>query len=132
MKQYLIFTALITYFSALTFGIGVSSVFVFVPTLFLGLIGLRFLSAWEERGIFFSSVGLLLTLTVTIFVLQFLWVKLIGVGQVGFGSSLKISGTNITAAGFWYLASMASRTALFITVIAVISRHLKFSKEFKR
>jgi hypothetical protein len=104
---------------------------VSAPLIFFGLLSLAILKSWSRKGVVFASVAIFLLLTVTIFTFQFAWVKFAGVGQVGYGSTLRISGSIITADGYWFLFSMASKTALFVTVIAVISNYLKFTGSAK-
>lgn len=127
MREYIIFCILFIYFSILTVGINLASILVSVPMLFFGLISLAIFRTWSRKGVGLASVGIFLLLTAAIFVFQFAWVKLVGAGQIGYGSALRISGSTITSDGYWFLFSMASKTALFITVILVISNYLKFT-----
>ena len=128
MREYIYFSILFTYFSIMTVGIGVASVIVFVPSFVLGLFCLPVLTAWGGRGVGFAAVSVFFVLALVIFFLQFLWVKLIRVGQVGYDAELKILDSTITASGYFLLFTMASRIALFITIIAIISKYLEFNE----
>ena len=110
MREYIIFCILFIYFSIMIVGINLASILVSVPMLFVGLIAIAIFKTWSRKGVWFASVGILLLSTAAIFVFQFAWVKFVGVGQVGYGSALRISGSTITTDGYWFLFSMASKT----------------------
>ena len=127
MREYIIFCILFVYFSIMIVGFNLASILVSAPMLFVGIIVLAIFRTWSRKGVFFASVGIFLLSTAAIFAFQIAWVKFVGVGQVGYGSALRISGSTITTDGYRFLFSMASKTALFVTVIVVISNHLKFT-----
>lgn len=98
MREYIIFCILFIYFSILIVGINLASILVFVPMLFVGLIAPAIFKTWSRKGVWFASVGIFQLSAAAIFVFQFAWVKFVGVGQVGYGSALRISGSPIGSA----------------------------------